>query len=473
MTSARRPLAIAALIAVLALALSSVAVPQATATSKGADPGGGKAVAHYQGARVIKDPAITRNAPISKQSRIGIPSAEPTVGSTRSGAVFTSAIQSITRVEVVRSTDAGKSWEVVSPKLPNGRNAQLLSVDPYTYVDNPKDRDFSRLFTIDLTVACAYLSYSDDDGENWVTNPLVCGRPVNDHQTLFGGPPVSSATTGYPNILYYCWNDVASSSCQKSIDGGLVWTATGSPAFPGADPAAGGFCGGLHGHGYADSKGNVYIPKGHCGQPWLAISRDEGRTWERHQVADNGAADHEAGVAVDKKGNIYYTYIGKADRLPYLVVSKNGGEKWSKPMMIGAPGVNEANIPSLDVGGVGKVAVAYMGTENSPGQPFPNDKYNNTTWNGYTVVTGNALANNPVFYSGTVNAKRDPINRGRCGPGRCNHVIFDFIDVIIDLEGRVWSAWVDACNAMCVTTGPSNLGNEGIVGRFVGGPNMK
>jgi hypothetical protein len=38
-------------------------------------------------------------------------------------------------------------------------------------------------------------------------------------------------------------------------------------------------------------------------------------------------------------------------------------------MMVGAPGVNEANLPALDVGGNGEIALTYMGSENSPFKP--------------------------------------------------------------------------------------------------------
>jgi len=478
-SATRRGFAVVAVVGLVALALSSVRTPAADASSKGSDGSGGRAVGHYAGGKVIRSSSVTSKAPDARLFRIGLNSTEPTLGATQDGQIFTSAFQSNTRIEVVRTKNDGKSWDVVSPKLPGGRNAQLLSLDPYTYVDNPKsDRDFSRVFTIDLTVACAYLSFTDNNGKSWTTNPLLCGRPVNDHQTLFGGPPVVSPTVGYPHILYYCWNDVATSSCQKSLDGGITWTATGSPAFPGVDPAAeeegfggvSGFCGGLHGHGFVDDNGTVYIPKGHCGQPWLSMSKDEGRTWERVQVAKNGAPEHEASVAADSAGNIYYTYVAQ-DRLPYLVVSKDKGKTWSKPMMIGAPGLTEANLPSLALGAKGKIAIAYMGTTNGPTGPPQDreeDQYAKTTWNGYMTTTADALSKTPVFYSASVNDPKDPFIRGSCGPGRCK-AVYDFIDVIIDRNGRAWSAWVDGCIAVCVTTGPSNLGSDGVIGRFDGG----
>ena len=470
-----------AAVATLAVAVGSLWSPDLSAKGRqtGRVGAGGRAVAHFAGAKAV----ARKNVPSALLYRVGLPSGEPTVGTTHDGNVFTVAIQTNTRVEVLRSKNEGGTWDVVSPKLPNGRNAQLLTFDPYIWVDDFEG--VNRIFTIDLTIACAYLSYSDDEGDSWVTNPLACGRPVNDHQTLFSGPPVTSPTVGYPNIVYYCWNDVATSSCSKSLDGGITFSPTGSPAFLGPDVAEQRTCGGLHGHGHVDIRGNVYLPRGYCGQPHLAISRDEGRTWTNHQIAKNGANDHEMSVATDPKGNIYVTWVGP-DRLPYLATSTDEGETWSKPMMIAPPGVNEVNLPSLDVGGVGKVAVAYMGSENSPGMnkkgEWPNqggcsaisscptsEEYRKTTWNGYTTVTTNALAGNPLFYSATVNEKSDPLKRGRCGPGRCGTTVYDFIDISIAPDGQVWSSWVDACMLACSQPGAeADGGNEGIIGRLAG-----
>jgi hypothetical protein len=385
------------------------------AASARSDGSGGRAVVHRAGGRLIRASKLVKQSPDARLYRVGSSALEPTLGITRDGQIFYTAFQSNVRIEVMRSTNEGKTWKAASPSL-GGANTHRLSFDPYLWVD----QDTSRVFNIDLTVACSYLSFSDDAGENWTTNPLACGRPVNDHQTLFGGPPVSTTPIGYPNLIYYCWNDVATSSCSKSIDGGLTFAPTGAPAFPSAPLTEGGslsFCGGLHGHGFVAPDGSVYLPKGHCGQPWLAISKDEGRTWTRVQVADNGSADHEAAVAADAKGNVYFAWIGR-DRLPYLAVSRNGGRSWGNPLMIAPPRVTETNLPSIDVGGPGGVAIAYMGTDNARGRVGRRD-YSSVTWNGYMTISDTALAKDPIFYSATVNEPSDPLIQGPCGPGRC------------------------------------------------------
>jgi hypothetical protein len=481
------PRRLAALVVVTVLCALALAgdggVRSASASGKRSDGSGGRAVAHHSGGRRVDAPAVTSNAPDARLFRIGMNSGEPTVGVTKDGSVFTVAIQTNFRIEVVRSPDRGKSWNVVSPKFPGGRNAQLVSFDPYIYVDEWTNR----VYTIDLTIACSYLSYTDDRAETWTTNPLACGRPVNDHQTLFSGPPSISTPTGYKNVVYYCWNDVATSSCTRSLDGGITFTPTGSPPFTGVspdDPSR--FCGGLHGHGVVGGNGTVYLPRGYCGQPFLAISKDEGATWRRVQVAKNGIEGHEAGVAVDSKNNIYYTWVGR-DRLPYLAVSTNGGKRFSNPMMIGPPGIRESNLPGIDVGDPGKIAIVYMGSTNSPYRPgkFEQDEctaitscpapkaYKKTTWNGYITMSANALSRDPLFYTGSVNSPRDPLKRQNCGPGRCGNSILDFVDIVIGPDGTPWASLVDACITACATTPSSDMGSDGVVGRLVGGPRLR
>ncbi|HEX2038660.1 MAG TPA: sialidase family protein, partial [Acidimicrobiales bacterium] len=207
----------------------------------------------------------------------------------------------------------------------------------------------------------------------------------------------------------------------------------------------------------------------------------------RVQVASNGmnrfphadgADHHEAGVAVDDDGNLYYTWVAH-DRLPYLAISRNGGTTWSTPIMIGHPGVKEANLPALAIGSKGRIAVAYVGSENSPGVPFSDRRnaYANVTWNGYITMTTDALAADPVFYSAPVNAPADPIAKGVC-LHRCR-AIGDFIDVQIGPDGVPWTALVDTCAAgVCDRYTGSLDGSEGgglgaaLAGRLSGGPSL-
>jgi hypothetical protein len=459
---------------------------------------GGPGVAYRAGEQGI-DGAIVGSG---RMYRTGFQAGEPTLGVTKDGTMFYQALDG--GPVVARSKDWGKTWKDVSPEIA-GRKRHPDTLDPFLWVDN----ETGRVFTYDFFFGCSELSFTDDGGQSWTTTTLNCG--LMDHQNLFAGPAALSTPIGYEHVVYSCSSQAGATiysvaaQCLKSLDGGLTWAPTGEPAFvtnhqPENDLGIEGYCHGAIGHGFVGKDGTVYVPKAFCGQPWLAISKDEGLTWERVQVAKNGVPqttigvyEHEASVAADDKGNVYYFWMG-ADRQPYLAVSRNG-KKWSNPIPVGPPNLKEATLPHLAVGGVGKVAVVYYGSTDSPGKPFPqNDdcrdkmvecfrnlfflnppdpkRYRDVTWNGYMTVSADVLAMRPTFHTVTVNDPGDPFVRGACGPIRCKSV-YDFIDVVIDKQGRPWGSYVDICIQVCATDGPNNMGNEGVVGTIVGGPRLR
>ena len=465
--------------------------------SPAADAGGSATVHLSDGRYVSASPGAARIF------RTGVGAGEPTLGVTKDGSIFFQALDGPPKV--LRTKDGGKTWDDVSPRI-GERQAHPNSLDPYIYVDPDTDR----IFTYDFLFGCSEISFSDDGGESWTTTVLNCS--LMDHQNLFAGPPVHSPTVGYENVVYTCSTQFGATiysvaaECLKSLDGGLTWAPTGSLPYTTDlqdenDLGIDGYCHGAVGHGHVARDGTVYLPKGLCGQPWLAISRDEGLTWERVQVADNGVPqtaigvyEHETAVTTDPKGNVYYFWIG-ADRLPYLSISRNGGAEWSKPMMIGPPGIKESTLPKIEAGETGKIAIVYYASTNSPGKPFPQaddckpdmagcfgelfflnppdpERYEKVTWNGYMTLSANALDAKPRFHTAMINDPDDPLVRGTCGPIRCKSV-YDFIDVVIDKAGRAWTSMVDICIEACAAKGPNNLGDEGILGTVVGGPKLR
>lgn len=469
-------------------------------------------VAHYAGAIPAGDPPDVHPC----LHPTGINSDEPTIGVTEDGAVFTNGFSSGPE-EILRSTDEGATWTRVTPQIA-GVSTHPLTADPYVYVD----KQTSRIFMVDYVFACSEISFSDDRGESWTTSLGGCGH--GDHQTLFAGPPVTSRPTGYRNVVYYCaltgGISVAglSSACSKSLDGGVTFRPTGSPAFfddptqPEGNYGIRGACGGFNGHGVVGPDGAVYLPRGWCGQPWLAISKDEGLTWRRVQVAFNGMTvtevgerGHEAGVAVDGSGVLYYVWTAR-DRLPYLATSSDEGSTWSEPMMVAPPGVKEVAMPGIDVGSDGRIAIVYLGSTDSPGPPFIErtdcivdligcakagghdllnafgipivvdkqvaERYQNTTWNGYITASLDPLSAAPTFLSASVNDPNDPIARGLCGPDPNRCEVGDFFDVVVAPDGTPWASLVDACVDRCVhpTSNPDKRGDAelGIAGRLIG-----
>ncbi|MDQ3627249.1 MAG: hypothetical protein M3419_00185 [Actinomycetota bacterium] len=437
---------------------------------------------------------------VLKSGPVGRESAEPTIGVDGKGRAFYAAATfdgpgGLANTRLLRSTNDGNSWQDVTAEPAPGQDFPV-TLDPYVYVEE----DTGRVFDLDLYVGSAFLSFSDDGGRTYETNPAASGDFVNDHQTLFAGPLTRQAKElglrtldpDFPEALYYCFNRVADSSCGRSLDGGRTFQRSGSVAYPGVEPMEGGaFCGGLHGHVGTDRSGRVLLPKGHCGRPYISISNDAGLTWERGRVSDRiDMPDNQSSVSADAAGNLYYVWYDSKHRLPWLTISRNHGRTWGDPIMIAPPGVREVQWPTVAAGADGRIAISFPGTtERNQGDLT-------RPWDYYVVASVNALTVNPTFVSNIANPATDPVHRGDC-PGRCGNML-DFLDVIVSpadgvpatpttprVQGHsIWATVVDTCTARlsCRSNpdaeGFSDAGDgaavdmRGLYVKQVGGPNV-
>ena len=382
--------------------------------------------------------------------------AEPTVGVTKNGAVYTVAgafdsrlnteARKFPRTIMYLSRDGGRSFKPLLAGV-GGTEANELTFDPYVYVDP----DFGRAFNVDLLMAGTAITWTDDGGESWGTGfATVAG--ANDHQTLTtgvppkGNPLLVPLDPKFPKIVYYCVNTVARIACAHSVDGGRTYVEGGSSPSQPVSTAGGMVCGSLHGHIVTDRDGRLFVPRTECDRLVLGVSEDGGLTWTTRDVAKGmPGSDPDASVAVDRLGNLYYTWYDAKHRLPYLTTSRDHGVTWSTPRMIAPPGVHEAWFPVVDVGDPGKIAIWFMGTTEEPNRDGAR------AWNSYAVVSTDALAGNPTFVSTMTNKPGDPMHRGECD-GRCGRV-YDFLDVVVAPadQGRVWTTAIDTCIGRCAT----------------------
>jgi hypothetical protein len=464
----------------------------------------------YHGVRFTPDFAGVPNSTPAKSSPlvpelkvsfnyVGRQAAEPTIVINANNTAFYAASafdfptpgfpQRLARTVVMRSRDKGVTWQ---PVAGFALSAESLAEPPFTLdpmmhidpdagaVDPVTGRRRGRVFSVDLNAACgAQTVFSDDEGDTWSYSPVFgCGQPVNDHHTIATARPQPPGapgltTLGYPNLLYFCFNRVADSSCNRSSDGGLTSVPT-APAFLGSDPNAGAVCGGLTGHLAADSEGRIFLPKGHCGLPWVASSDDGGTSWTRVRIAGHTPMDdHEVSLAVDTADNIYAVWQDGTFRLPFLSVSRDHGQTWSTPIVFAPPGVHEVNFPTITAGDPGRIAVLFPGSESAewddPARP----------WNMYVVVSVNALDTDPIFTWTTANDPRDPVHRGSCGPGRCDAEdggsMFDFLDIQVSpADGMFWGTASDTCVGECITNPQAQKlrPGQGVAIRQVKGPSL-
>ena len=134
-----------------------------------------------------------QNALVLQTHDVGHDAAEPTLGVDPKGAIFYAAaafdgINGEPKTTVLRSTDGGLTWQNISPSVGNTQT-QPFTLDPYLYVD-----PIGRVFTVDMLGAGSYLSFSDDQGQNWTTTALTIAG-ANDHQRT-GASRVSQRQLG-------------------------------------------------------------------------------------------------------------------------------------------------------------------------------------------------------------------------------------------------------------------------------------
>lgn len=433
----------------------------------------------------LADPSLLLDVPPLQgvQRFIGHSSYEPTMGiHPKSGAIFMSGLTlsgglgGLPDAKVLASFNQGATWKDVSPSLPSG----VVHNPPYT--EDPfvvSDPVTGRIFTVDLQLLyCAWMSFTDDEGKTWTSNPLGCGQPpvLHDHQSVITGKSRTGLSTYQGRVVYYCVNRIGDSSCSASFNGGQTFGPL-VPVFLGVDREAGQFCGGLHAHVKTDNAGRVLLPKGQCGIPSVGVSEDDGRTWTTHVISrSTGIMGHEVNMAADAADNLYAFWIGSNGK-PYLSMSRDHGTSWSAARDVAPPGVTATDKPAIHASAAGKVAFAYIGTTHPKGYQNGNNasKWAGATWNAYMGLMTDALAERAIVLTTTVNDPADPIGINRCGGTRCDG-LYDFIDVEIDPQGRPWAALVDVCFEKCRTDfakDPKSArhdGNLGFAGTLASGP---
>jgi len=174
-------------------------------------------------------------------------------------------------------------------------------------------------------------------------------------------------------------------------------------------------------------------------------------------------------VGTDSESNAYHVWTGE-DQGIYMSTSVDSGESWAQDSMRISPiEVISTTFPQIDAGDPGRIAVTYLGSENTSLLGTTDIDGNNWTGNGHYAPNGvhyhlyityslNALDENPTFH--TMRVTQDPVqvgamclNSGDCrsDQGGSNRNLLDFNDLHIDLEGRVYVAFADGCIAECAS----------------------
>ena len=170
---------------------------------------------------------------------------------------------------------------------------------------------------------------------------------------------------------------------------------------------------------------------------------------------------------VDKPGEVFYSFSAIEDPAndPTHDPAGKPGSSWSDPIRISPPEITSAVFPAITAGDEGRIAIAYMGSENFAGPP--GDAVG-ARWHTYASVIRDALnENGPAIVStGKVShrvAHEGPIcTEGAGGCAVADRSLLDLIDVGFDQAGRVGVAFMDNNSTFAV---PLNATAEGTATR--------
>ncbi|DAC22175.1 MAG TPA: exo-alpha-sialidase [Candidatus Poseidoniales archaeon] len=419
-------------------------------------------------------------------SDVGETGKEPSIGITSTGCIFFIAME-----KVMRSCDGGLTWdETQDPVM-----CSPTTSDPYGWVDPITDRVFGVQM---IGLETSWICWSDDDGETWLGNPHDSGTtPLNDHIKLASGPWTSSGyglvgqitSNFYETAVYYCYNKLAGIFCFTSYDGGATFE-TGGQIIGLATTN-----GGLHGAISTAPDGTVYVTP-RVATPTVIVSKDNGFSWfERYMGEDVGTPNprKNSEVSTDTASNAYHVWTG-GDEGIYMSRSTDSGESWEQESIrISPAGVISTVFPQTDAGDPGRIAITYLGSENTEmlnqsdidGNPWDGNAHyapNEAEYHLYITYSLNALDDEPIFH--TYRVTDDPVqvgsiclNSGDCRDiGGSNRNLLDFNDLHIDREGRVYVAFADGCTGECAVkenaTAADSRDGRGSVYYLANGPSL-
>ena len=368
-----------------------------------------------------------------------------------------------TTIKGVFAADDNVTWSDVTPpyQVPTNLDPMLVA-----------DEDTGRILAGGLHGPCSVMMYSDDDGATWLPTGNMCSGAQFDHQSIGIGPkPMVGNPQNLPQLqnAYYC-GQLGQIGCSVSFDGGVTWTAP--------TPSTGA-CGGFHGHWRISRvTGAAFLPVGDCGNQRgllavTAISSVTGFQFEPRLVAGShpwiAGFDPSIGISRDN-GWVYY---GDADHKgAFMALSKNEGNTWEQLpgadgtlttwVDVGAfhdPPIVAATFADVQAGDDDRAAFTFMGIEWHPDIDLDYvqsdmifscaDRQDELVWHYYAAFTYDAGQNWTV-----TRVSADPVQVGGVydslggHTGGCRNLL-DFNDMDIDSKGRAHIGYADGCIGEC------------------------
>ncbi len=448
-----------------------------------ATPAGSELLADSVGDGTVLVPGLTPT---------GYGSAESCISVARDGTIFFAPAFTPEGNGLLRSRDNGASWQLLIPRIPGGKSHPRIQ--PFLYLDPVTERLFFHTALMSVmppSLASGFhLTTSDDKGESW--SYQLVAEDTRDWAKIYGGPPVKSQTYNYPRALYLSASSPISTrfwpvlfpdhqSIHRSLDGGKTWKKVGRISLKPRDvPGCSRWEWIIYGSGVVASDGTVFLGGRRGPHLGIAISSDEGESWDVRDLPGsrllayfnilqvglvNGNYVIGEPLAIDSDDNLYAIWPDHQDRLR-LAVSRDGAATWSEPVVVSAPGVRRVYYGAATARAPGVIAIAYYGTEDG------------TATHGYIAESLNALDAGPVFRGAAVNPPAEPLYGKGFDPGYLDMVLRggdlnEIVQVRYTPAGDIVASFCKHMRRGADTPGgwdyPSHANSrlQGVVGRMV------
>lgn len=387
--------------------------------------GAPKAAPGPRGTRGWNAPVVVHKDEAHRETSIALSPADPNLRiiCSPSGVPNTSNKQSYFHL----SHDGGRTWE---PEKVEGDTTDSRN---YAFEGGDCDVSFDQGGTIysgDTWLGNLSIGHSVDGGETWQGTALSATGLIVDRPWLVGGPK-GTLHVSYqdlqccmPSTIWYTRSDDFGNTFRPTVpvadagtNGAFTWQGNFVVSKDEEDlylvysRRQGAAVGSL------DDQGPETL--------WVAASHDGGTTWQSHLVAEmpNPVSYLYPSIAMDKKGylHVVFSSLGAKDRPIWYAMSKDQGEKWTKPLALsrGRAGFS----PWIATDAAGNAAVVWYGSPDP--DAFDIGKFD---WYMYWARVTNPGTPNQKVTSGPTTTK--PLFTGQSD-------IPEFEMVALDDQGRM------------------------------------
>jgi hypothetical protein len=199
----------------------------------------------------------------------------------------------------------------------------------------------------------------------------------------------------------------------------------------------------------------------------VAVSTDGGKTFVSHPVPKAANARNFTIVQLDRRGNLYATWVDSATQKTYLSTSKGDvginktapGSLWSTPVVVSSEALSVTIFSNLAAGDPGRIAIGYYGTTAKAHTPDEVAK-GKGGWSPYVAVATNALCqwdskpcSSPLFHespiSHHINQDDNICTAGTaCLATGGNRNLLDYFSINLDKQGHLGFVWTDTTNGI-------------------------